>query len=284
MGKIILQAGVDTTLSEWAEKDPTAAVAWFGTARNLPKLDPRPSDPTGFAGPSERERLEAHLLHGLLNSGVPDAESYLRGLPEAERMQLIEKTVGNLHLAGMRDTLPSDWLSPYLQVVRDLVPTEEQEQMVAKLATATDWRALTQVLAGAGASPTETTILARSVVQKEFARSRMNLWLYGTPVPLDPGIIGCLEELVPGRGQEIIAEAQIAANQDAFERAADQLAKVRAGFALPEDHVFWMLTNEMDLSTHIAEALELAGRLDNPELRQLALDRLNAKAKLYSAP
>ncbi|WP_367871686.1 RNA polymerase sigma factor [Luteolibacter sp. Populi] len=284
LADIIFETGVDTTLSGWAGKDPAAAIAWFRGAKDLPKLNSRPSNFTGLDSPNGRERLETYLVHGLIISTASHAASYLGDLPEAERLQLIEKTIQNLCLANMRDALPGDWLAPYLQIVRDIVPREEQEQMVAKLGSGTDWKSLTQVLAGAGASPTETATLARSVVQMEFGRSRMNRWHYGNPVPLDPGIIGCLEELVPGRGQEIIAEARTAADRAGFQEAADLLTKVRAGSALPESHVFWMLTGQTDLSSHFAEALELAGRIENPELRQETINRLNAKAKVYSAP
>lgn len=286
-GELIFDASIDTTLSEWAAKNPAAAIAWFRENKDLPKLNVHPQTSTdGSVSSTASEELEGHLLYGLIRSSSPEAASYLNGMPETGRLELLEETMSTLWLENMRYGLPNDWLPPFLPIVRESLPPSEQEQMLAKLAGGTDWKNLRQVLAGAGATPAETVILARSVAEKEFDSVLTDRWQYDkkSEMPLDPGVLECLEELLPGRGEQILGEAREAAGQRASQQATEALARVRAGAILSDDLTFWALTKSRDLSAHIPEALELTSRIKDPALRQKAVDFLKAKAELYSNP
>jgi RNA polymerase sigma factor (sigma-70 family) len=282
---LIFEAGIDTILSDWAAKDAAAAIAWFRENRNLPKLNAGPRSALDKESrPTVREDLESQLLHRLIRTSSPEAAAYLSSLPDPERLESLTNSLRALKLIDMSESLPNDWLPPFLQVIRENVPRSQQEPMVGMLAAGTDWKRLRQVLAGAGATSEETEILARVVAQDQFHWQHIDRWQYHKHDPLDPGVLECVEELVPGRGQEILDEARAAAHQAACQRAADTLAQVRAGSALPDDVIFWKLTRETDLTSHLPEALELTSRIKDPGLRQKAIDHLNAKTQTHSNP
>ncbi|WP_035606019.1 sigma-70 family RNA polymerase sigma factor [Haloferula sp. BvORR071] len=285
VGSFISGAGVDTTLSAWVEKDPKAAMAWFRKNKDLPKLNVS-SPPTGDGESplTQSKGLESNLIYGLIKSSRPDAASYLTGLPETERLELLSLTMNAVWDAEMRGDLRHDWLPPFLQIMRETVPPSKQEEMVAKLARGADSRNLRQVLAGAGATQEETAALARAVAQQHFDAAHMNRWQYGEDLtPLDPDLLECVEGLLPGRGQEILREAEAATEQAALQKATRILAQVRAGSLLSDNLTFSALTRN-DLSKHIPEALELTSRIKDPGLRQRAVDFLNSKANTPSAP
>lgn len=281
-GTIISDAGLDRLLAEWTKKDPMAAIAWLREQENTPKLKLSGISATGLKEPSELDKLKSHLLMSLVLSEAPQTDDFLRGVSEPERVQLIENTISTIWLNEMFDIMEKDWIAPCLRILREFVPSQQKSELLAKLALTGSRERIAPMLAAAGASPVETETMVRSIVLSEVSEARQNRF-YGRQAELDEGMVDWLNDLMPGRSEEIIAEARTAADQAAAQKAADTVANLNTRIDLPEEHLSNMLTID-DLSSHLDEALELTNRIQDPALRQKTIDHLKAKAKIFAQP
>lgn len=279
---IIWDAGLDCLLVDWTKKDPASAIAWLREQEDTSKLKVSEISATGLKKPSQLDDLKSHMLTSLVLSEAPQTDEFLRSLSEPERLQLIKNTISTISLNEMRDIMEKDWIGPYLRIVREFAPEPQKDELLAQLARTGSRKRMAPMLAAAGATPAEAETMVRSIVLGEVSHARQNRF-YGRQAELDEGLLNWLNEVMPGRSEEVIAEVRAAADQAAIQKAADTVANLSTRIDLPEEHLSFMLTCD-DLSSHLDEALELADRIQDPALRQKTINDLKAKAKIFAQP
>jgi hypothetical protein len=266
-GTLVWDAQLDCLLVEWTKKDPAAAIAWLREQEDSPKLNARAiSGVTGLKEPSELDELKSHLLMSLVLSDAPRADDLLRSLSEPERLQLMDNTIDAISLNEMRDIMEKDWIAPYLRIVREFAPELQKNELLARLARTGSKERIAPMLVASGASTAEMETMIRSIVLKEVSQAREGRFWGRQASETEEGLPDWLEEVIPGKSEEIIAGARLAAEQAAAQKAADTVANLQTNIDLSEKHLSIMLTRD-DLSSHLEEALELANRIKNPALR-----------------
>jgi hypothetical protein len=249
----------------WIEEDPPGALAWFDEHIAAGAFDTRTLDGKSKA----RTQFEASALSELIGSNPSAARARLEALPASHRADILRQ--------GQFLTLTEGSEADFAHLVRQLVPADEQAAVFTAqaggLARRDGYDGVTGFIHKIGATAEERQNIASHAANSTFQQMG---WQGRTPAP---GELDALRAFVaaqaPAAADTITGEAiaHLASKQENFETAIGLVRDLHA--ASPSDDLLVGFLEEKHLVRDPEAAIELAGRIENPERRQAIIEKYN---------
>lgn len=254
-----------SAMREWAEKDPTAAKAWFDGQIAAGNFESRTLD-----GKSEiRAQFEGALLDSLLPADPAAAAARLAALPEDQRREVLEQL-------SFSDLDPAAQAS-YAALVRDLIPADERAgsfaHIASQLVTEAGYDEVTKFLDGVQATPAE-----RAAAAVQTAESRLELLALdggATRDSIDP-LRDWLARQAPQTANAILGKSLAEAAQDDGKFGFAEASKLALHYQQSGggDDVLVAFLKSYAARSNLEEALQIADRISDPQRRAAIVDHL----------
>jgi hypothetical protein len=252
-------------LGQWAERDLAAATAWFDQEITAGRFESKSLD-----GQSEaRLEFEAALIHPLLAAAPKAAAARLAALPEGQRRTALEQIdTAESSLSGQQ---------AYMELVRELVPKDERgdalSHLISEVMPEGDYPQVTQFLNGIQATPEERTVATTTAVGNRLEHISSERAVTKDDIET---MRTWLKQQSSATVDRMTGEALGQAIQDDtgldFSQAAALVSEYHQSSG-NDDLITGFLTRAAADAKN-AEAIALAGKINDPKRREEALANL----------
>ena len=256
---------LSTALERWAQRDSHSASAWFDQQIAAGLFESKTLD-----GRSQtRIEFEAAMAGVLLSKDPVQAGRRIAELPEDQRREALEQ----IDFTG----LPSSAQAAYASMVRQLVPADERagafSHVVSQLVPEGGYEKVAGFLDQIRATPDE-----RSVSAKEAANARIGEISGARPITRDDvdAMRVWLDQQAPGTADKVTGEALADASQEGGEFGFEDASRLALDYheITGNDEVLVAFLESYAARSNLQEALPLAGKIKDPDLREKVLARL----------
>ena len=268
---LISQTQLAQRFGEWADADPAGALAWFQERETSGKLKPV-SEP----GHSRHiDGFKAAMIRALAGNNNPQAIVIFKSTPEPYRESLLSDLM--TRSASKLDPSASGMAIRLVPVLREVFPDDDRglealggslvQGFRGNLAEATLFLNQTDLI------DDERDVIIRSVAETALGTSRH---------PRDPRLearidselAAWLQTSAPRIANEVIEGARTKAVESRSTQADYIITNLRNA-TNPSDRKLSDDLMNYDFRSHMREALELAGKIQDPELRARTIDFLH---------
>ena len=273
LAPLVSQTQVTHHFGAWAKSDPASALTWFQEQEKSGKFNP--STLSGDSGPINA--FKAPLIHALIVTNHSYAIEIFRSTPELERLSLLRDALRSDSL--LADPNASTTVMSFIPVIREVFRDEMHDQALGAvgdtLARDFDGRLeqATHVFTQTNLTTEEREIIARSIADSTLGTQHL---------PTDPKLdakidaeLGAwLQVIIPDKAVRIIEDARAKEAKSAFDQAEYTIDRLQKSKDLTDERLVSELMNRT-LKSHLGQALELAGKIHDPEKRASVVEFLN---------
>ena len=257
----------------WAKSDPASALAWFQEQEKSVKFNP--STLSGNSGPIND--FKAPLIQALVATNHSQAITIFKSAPELERFSLLRDALRSDTLLANPNA--SNTAMNFMPVIREVFPNEMHDQALDAVgkSLARDFdgqlQQATHFFTQSNLTAEEREIIARSIANSTLGTQNL------PPDPkhdakVDAELGTWLNMIIPDKAVKIIEDARAKEAKSAFDQAEYIIKRLQESKDLTDDRLVSELMNR-NLKSHLGQALELAGKIVDPEKRASIVEFLN---------
>ena len=271
---LILRTDLGRHFSTWAYADPAAAFAWFKTQEASTKFEP-------FADrqlwDSKIYTFKIPLVGMLISTNSPLLPEFFSSLRQEERSYLINQALGEYYGRHLTDEVVV-WLASFVPVIREYLPEKDRELAFQSIGSSFQMRFAALPSASSFLTQADLESDEREIFARQIACSTLALG-HSPPDPkldekIDADVKAWLEKELPGKADEVMSEARDRAAKGRFEQAKQRIGDLQRRPDITDRDLADALTKG-DFKTHLPEALKLAERIEDPEMRASTVEWLN---------
>lgn len=267
---LIIQTQVANRFGEWADVDPEGALAWFHVQENSEKFN----SPSFIHRSAVMDDLKSHLIPALIHGNALEVIHILQDTPWENRTLLLEKSL-SIHSSRK----PAS--AAYIEVIREVVLGADLDRAMTAVGATLGWTSASgmgraeEFFQNADLNADEMHAIALSIAAATLGNTRT------PPEPqltarMDRELFDWICKTLPDQADEIMENARAKVAADRAVQAEYTIKQLQEATALTDSRLASELKGR-DLGSHLQEALELARRIQDPDLRASVIDHLNQR-------
>ena len=265
--RYLIPSGIGRYVFNWTKADPESARRWHE--------EMIAAEPLNYSQRSTN--FTAPLLNGLLEDHSSDARALVAATPLEFRQSLLQGAIINIETSWeLRETSLALLLLP---IWREFLAGEDEEPLMTTIAApfardrVPDLIGASALLSRPEISRADKSLLAEKIVSQTLSVRRM---------PFDPSVetrisselSRWLETELPGESKAILERAELVVDERKRKKADEVIRQIEVRSQTPDDQLIRELTQN-DLTSRLGDALEIAGKIKDPEKRSAAIQKLN---------